>query len=70
MGLHNVAIASPQIVAAIGTSLIFRLLDVGNMGCCGQNIGWVLRMGALSSLVAALLTCRVEEEPVPETEVA
>ena len=57
MGLHNVAISAPQIVAALICSTIFGLAKVaGN----DDGTGWVLRMGGLAALGAAYLTSRFE----------
>jgi solute carrier family 45 protein 1/2/4 len=61
MGLHNVAIASPQVVAAVGSTIIFWMLDGMDHGPQDSSIGWVLRLSALPALVAAVLTRRVRD---------
>ncbi|PHH93192.1 hypothetical protein CDD83_10741 [Cordyceps sp. RAO-2017] len=57
VGLHNAAIAGPQIVAAVGCSLLFRILE----GTSGDSVGWTLRVGGLSMLVASWLSLGIRE---------
>lgn len=57
MGLHNVAISAPQIIAALVSSGIFglaKLMDSQN------GTAWVLRGGGCAALGAAYLTSRFE----------
>ncbi|KAJ4388529.1 hypothetical protein N0V93_005987 [Gnomoniopsis smithogilvyi] len=49
-GLHNCAIAGPQIIAAAGSSLVFWLVD----GSLHDGIAWVMRAGGLSALGAIM----------------
>jgi len=58
MGLHNVAISAPQIVAALACSGIFGLAKVAGSH---YGTGWVLRAGGVAALGAAYLTYRFEE---------
>lgn len=51
-GLHNAAIAGPQIVAAGICSLIFWIADQTSSQ---DGVGWALRAGGLAALVAAVL---------------
>ncbi|KAH8201483.1 hypothetical protein TruAng_004331 [Truncatella angustata] len=51
LGLHNVAIAGPQIVAAASCSLIFWMLE----GSLRDSVGWTLRAGGLAALGAAIV---------------
>jgi solute carrier family 45, member 1/2/4 len=53
MGLHNAAIASPQIAAALACSALFRLLQ--GIGV-SDSLGWTLRASGLSALAAAWLS--------------
>ena len=55
MGLHNVAISSPQILAALACSGIFGL---AKMLGSQTGTGWVLRAGGCAALGAAYLTSR------------
>jgi solute carrier family 45, member 1/2/4 len=62
LGLHNVAIAAPQVIATLGSSLIFKLLQK-ERGSVGDNSsGWVLRAGGIAALVATYMISRVYEE--------
>lgn len=54
MGIYNIAIAVPQIIAAVQGSLVFFVL--GEVGIVGtEAMGWVIRLGCLGSIVAAWL---------------
>ncbi|TGO63551.1 hypothetical protein BCON_0012g00410 [Botryotinia convoluta] len=54
MGLYNMAIALPQIIAALQGSLVFWVL--GEAGIVGtEAMGWVIRLGCLGSMFAAWL---------------
>lgn len=50
LGIHNIAVVVPQFVASVLTSLIFRFTAHG-----GNDVAWVLRLGGVMALVAALL---------------
>jgi hypothetical protein len=57
MGLHNIAIAAPQLFSAFASSFIFWILKPsrrdGNTALGdAENTAWVLRLGGLSALVA------------------
>ena len=55
MGLHNVAISAPQIIASLVCSLIFAVAkSLGSQ----DGTGWVLRAGGCAALCAAYLTSR------------
>lgn len=58
MGLHNVAISAPQIIAALACSGIFGL---AKMAGSHYGTGWVLRAGGCAALVAAYLTSRFDD---------
>ncbi len=62
LGLHNVAIASPQIIATLVSSAIFKLAQKERGVPGDDSVGWVLRFGGLAALVAAYMTKRVGEE--------
>jgi solute carrier family 45 protein 1/2/4 len=57
MGVHNMAIASPQIVAALVCSVLFRLLEVSGVD---DSLGWALRVAGLAALVAAWLSSGID----------
>ncbi|KAI8633835.1 hypothetical protein F5Y19DRAFT_415308 [Xylariaceae sp. FL1651] len=59
LSLHNVAIATPQVAAAVGSSFILWALDGGEGKWSPNSIGWTLRIAALSTIAAAVLTRNV-----------
>jgi len=62
LGLHNVAVSAPQIVATLVGSIIFKLVQKPRGAPYDDSVGWVLRFGALAALVAAFFTWRIGEE--------
>ena len=70
LGLHNVAIASPQIIATLVSSAIFKLAQKPRGSAGDDSVGWVLRFGGLAALVAAYMTSRVAEEAMAEKEMS
>jgi solute carrier family 45 protein 1/2/4 len=62
LGIHNVSIAAPQVIATLASSVIFKFLQKprGSMG--DESVAWVLRLGGLAALCAAYMTTRVKEE--------
>ncbi|KAF2657434.1 hypothetical protein K491DRAFT_327246 [Lophiostoma macrostomum CBS 122681] len=62
LGIHNVAIAAPQVIATLVSSIIFKWLQKPR-GTPGDNsVAWVLRFGGCCALIAAYLTLGVKEE--------
>ncbi|KAI4192085.1 MAG: hypothetical protein LQ346_004494 [Caloplaca aetnensis] len=62
LGLHNVAISAPQMLATLVSSAIFRIAQKPR-GVPGDNsVGWVMRFGGVAALVAAYMTSRLREE--------
>lgn len=58
MGLQNMAIATPQMAAAVLCSLLYWVL--GGFGVVGgEAAGWVIRILQLSSLAAAWLASQI-----------
>ncbi|ORY17561.1 hypothetical protein BCR34DRAFT_555084 [Clohesyomyces aquaticus] len=62
LGIHNVAIAAPQVIATLVSSLIFRWLQKPRGSPGDNSVAWVLRLGGCCAVVAAWLTLRVGEE--------
>ena len=64
LGIHNVAIAAPQIVATLVSSAIFKAMQKprggDEVGIGDESVGWVLRFGGCAAVVAAFLTGRME----------
>lgn len=61
IGLHNVAIAVPQILAALLCGFVFWVFDGSEVGTQQDSVGWVLRIGGLSAVAAAFLTTRLDD---------
>jgi solute carrier family 45 protein 1/2/4 len=62
LGIHNVAIAAPQVIATLFSSIIFKFLQKPRGTPNDNSVAWVLRFGGLCALVAAWLTLRVHED--------
>ncbi|KAL8710983.1 MAG: hypothetical protein Q9220_004582 [cf. Caloplaca sp. 1 TL-2023] len=62
LGLHNVAISAPQILATLVSSAIFRIAQKPRGEPGDDSVGWVMRFGGLAALVAAYMTSRLREE--------
>ena len=62
LGIHNVAIAAPQVLATLVSSAIFHALQKPRGTPGDESVAWVLRFGGLCALVAAYMTRRVGEE--------
>ena len=65
LGIHNVAVAAPQIVATLVSSAIFKLAQRRRGEPYDTSVGWVLRFGGLAALVAAVFTWRIREDAEP-----
>ncbi|RMZ87164.1 hypothetical protein DV736_g5611, partial [Chaetothyriales sp. CBS 134916] len=62
LGLHNVAVSAPQVIATLISSLIFKALQTPrNVPDVNDSVGWTLRFGGLVSIVAVILTWRLKE---------
>ncbi|EME42905.1 hypothetical protein DOTSEDRAFT_72368 [Dothistroma septosporum NZE10] len=66
LGIHNVAIAAPQVIATLISSAIFKALQKPRGSVGDDSVAWVLRFGGILALVAAWLTRRIREEDDPE----
>ncbi|KAF1915704.1 hypothetical protein BDU57DRAFT_451545 [Ampelomyces quisqualis] len=66
LGIHNVAIAAPQVIATLVSAIMFKLLQKPRGTAGDDSVAWVLRFGGLCALVAAWLTLRVNEEKEEE----
>ena len=62
LGIHNVALAAPQVIATLVSSAIFKALQKPRGSVGDESVAWVLRFGGLCALIAAWLTTRVGEE--------
>ncbi|KIX01984.1 uncharacterized protein Z518_07923 [Rhinocladiella mackenziei CBS 650.93] len=61
LGLHNVAISAPQILATLISSAVFKLLQKPRNEPGDVSVGWTLRIGGVATLIAAFITWRMKE---------
>ncbi|CAO2649280.1 Nn.00g066650.m01.CDS01 [Neocucurbitaria sp. VM-36] len=69
LGIHNVAIAAPQVIATLVSAVMFKLLQKPRGTAGDDSVAWVLRFGGICALVAAWLTLRVTEEKEEDEQV-
>jgi len=63
IGAHNSAISAPQIVAALGSSLLFFIVGSGKGDAVRDGLEvWLLRVGGLSALGAAWFIKKLPKE--------
>jgi len=68
LGIHNMSIAAPQILATVGSSIIFKLYQKPRGTPGDRSIAIVLAAGGLFTLIAAFLTSRIEDEVVIDAD--
>lgn len=61
LGIHNVAISAPQVIATLVSSAMFHALQKPRGTPGDDSVGWVLRFGGVCALAAAWATRSVEE---------
>jgi solute carrier family 45, member 1/2/4 len=61
LGLHNVAVSTPQILATLISSVVFKMLQKPRGVPGDDSLGWVLRIGGVSALIATFFTSRLGE---------
>ncbi|KAF2158146.1 MFS general substrate transporter [Myriangium duriaei CBS 260.36] len=62
LGIHNVAIAAPQVIATLVSSVIFKIFQKPRGQPGDDSVGWVLRFGGVAAIMAAILATRIKEE--------
>jgi solute carrier family 45 protein 1/2/4 len=72
LGIHNVAVSAPQVIATLVSSVIFKFLAKPRGVPGDESVAWCMRFGGICALGAAWLTLRVGEdwEGVREEDVA
>ncbi|EKD20507.1 uncharacterized protein L3040_004205 [Drepanopeziza brunnea f. sp. 'multigermtubi'] len=70
LGIHNMAIAAPQILATLGSSIMFRFLQKPRGTPGDRSYAAVLAAGGLFTLVAAWLISRIKDEVELPEEIA
>ncbi|KAI1268291.1 MFS general substrate transporter [Xylariaceae sp. FL1019] len=67
LGIHNMSIASPQMIATLGSSIIFRLFQKPRGVPGDRSYSYVLASGGLFVLVAAYFVSKLEDDmPISE----
>lgn len=62
LGIHNVAIAAPQVIATLVSSAIFKALQKPRGTPGDDSVAWVLRFGGCAAIMAAYLTTKISED--------
>jgi solute carrier family 45 protein 1/2/4 len=62
LGIHNVAISAPQVIATVVGSVLFKWLQKERGEPGDESVAWFFRLGGLCALYAAWLTRQVGEE--------
>lgn len=62
MGIHNMSVSAPQIIANIGSSLIFKIWQKPRGTPGDHSIAIVLALGGLFALVSAFFVLRIKDD--------
>lgn len=62
LGLHNVSIAAPQIIATVLSSFLFKLLQKPRGEQGDTSLAWVMRFGGVCACAAIFMTMRLAED--------
>lgn len=62
MGIHNMSVSSPQIIANVGSSLIFKIWQKPRGTPGDHSIAIVLALGGLFALVSAFFVLRIKDD--------
>ena len=65
LGIHNMAIAAPQIIATVASSIIFRMFQKPRGVPGDHSIAIVLALGGITVFVSAFFIHRIRDEPAP-----
>ncbi|KAI1359541.1 major facilitator superfamily domain-containing protein [Xylaria arbuscula] len=68
LGIHNMAIASPQMIATLGSSIIFRFFQKPRGVPGDRSYSFVLASGGVFVLFAAYLVHRIDDNTSPPPE--
>jgi len=61
LGLHNVAVSSPQVLATLMSSVVFKFLQKPRNEPGDTSVSWTMRIGGLAALGAAFLASRLSD---------
>ena len=65
LGIHNMAIAAPQIIATVVSSIIFRLFQKPRGVPGDHSIAIVMALGGVTVLISAWFIHLIRDEPAP-----
>lgn len=69
LGIHNMAIAVPQMIATVGSSIIFKIWQKPRGTPGDHSIAIVMALGGAFVLVAAFIAARIRDDtPTPDDE--
>lgn len=68
LGLHNVAVSAPQVIATLVSSAVFKVLQKPRSVPGDVSVAWTLRLGGIGVLAAAFFTWRMRESVSEEDE--
>lgn len=68
LGIHNMAIASPQMLATVGSSIIFRIFQKPRGTPGDHSIGIVFALGGVFVLASVIFIYRIQDD-IPAEEV-
>lgn len=63
LGIHNMAIAAPQIIATVSSSIIFKIFQKPRGVPGDHSIAIVLALGGITVLISAFFIHRIRDEP-------
>jgi solute carrier family 45 protein 1/2/4 len=70
LGIHNMAIAAPQIIATVGSSIIFKIWQKPRGTPGDRSISVVLALGGICVLVACYYVLQIQEDSTTPPEQA
>ncbi|KAI1877884.1 uncharacterized protein JN550_000066 [Neoarthrinium moseri] len=68
LGIHNMAIAAPQMLATVGSSVVFRIFQKPRGVPGDHSIGIVFALGGIFVLIATYFIYRIDDD-IPPAEV-
>lgn len=63
LGIHNMAIAAPQIIATVGSSIIFKIWQKPRGTPGDHSIAIVLALGGVCVLVSSFFVAQIRDDP-------
>lgn len=63
LGIHNMAIAAPQIIATVGSSIIFKIWQKPRGTPGDHSIAVVLALGGICVLVSSFFVAQIKDDP-------